>query len=182
MMTPARWLLARATLRDYVRHTLYADLPLGVAKPPLWLPRLDGKPTLSDEDIYAARRGADDATVNDAGEPVRTSGIGATIADPTGEQAGSVAGWRAYAERELAGEGGELAPQLRFEHETVVREVARTGSRYWRSLYDLGHRANVKKLAFTRGCSASAVRAEGRQALDALLQQLYRMSAPKRAS
>ncbi|HEY8742807.1 MAG TPA: hypothetical protein VIU62_06900, partial [Chloroflexota bacterium] len=68
-MTEARWLYARAALRDYVRYSLYADLPFGTPWPKLRLPRLS-RVGVTEGDIYASRPGADDPRFDEDGKPV----------------------------------------------------------------------------------------------------------------
>lgn len=180
-MNSARWLTARAAARDYIRHTLYADLPLGTIYPALCLPRL-APIGVTEGDIYASRPGSDDPTFDEAGNPVprQSIGRGPKTDDPTGAQAGSAdAGWRDYLHREI-GQAPDTAIEL--DRDTVLLHVGKVGSRYWRALYDLGHREMPKRLALKRGCSVGAVKVESRQALDALLERLYRVSALKRAS
>ncbi|MHB8409824.1 MAG: hypothetical protein ACYDHY_17355 [Acidiferrobacterales bacterium] len=174
-MTEARWLYARAALRDYVRHTLYADLPIGTPWPPLRLPRLS-RVGVTEEDVYASRPGAGDERFDEAGQTLGPRGIasGPATDNPTLEQAASAdAGWRAYLERELA-DAPDAA--LEIDRATVLIGAERIGSRYWRAIYELGHRCNVKQVALTRQTTTRAVKAESAQALDELLRVLYRAS------
>jgi len=180
-MTEPRWLCARAALRDYVRYTLYAELPFGTSWPALRLPRLI-RVGVTDGDIYASRPGSDDERFDESGKSLGPRGIasGPATDNPTLEQAASAdAGWRAYLERELA-DAPDTA--LLIDRDTVLIAAERIGSRYWRALFDLGHRSNVKRVALDRGLTVGAVKLESTAALDALLARLYRQSEQKRAS
>lgn len=175
----------RATLRAYVRWTLFADVPVRSGAPALSIPRLDGA-TISEADIYAARPGGDDPPLDDEGLPRRrrlyqradgpTLVRGPVSRDPVGVQVGHAGSWRRYLEDEVTNQPA----MLQFERETVRALVQRLSPRDQQAIWDLANLTG-KEAAKQHRCSPAAIKLAARDALDRLLSLLYATSGQRSA-
>jgi hypothetical protein len=171
----------RATLRAYIRWTLYASGPPRLEAPALTLPRLEPA-VLSETDIYTARPGSDDPHLDDEGRPrprtfhqlrgTTTLMRGPSGHDPVSMQAGHADAWRRYGAAELASQPATLE----FERDTVRALVQRLSPRDQQAIWDIGNRL-PKEAAAAHHCSLGAIKLAGRNALDRLLALLY--ASPK---
>lgn len=167
----------RATLRAYIRWTLYAEGPARLEAPALVLPRLEPA-TLTEADVYTARPGSDDPRLDEEGRPrlrtfhqlhgTTTLVRGPSGHDPVSLQAGHADAWRRYGTAELANQPATL----RFERDTVRALVQRLSPRDQQAIWDIGNRL-PKEAAAAHHCSLGAIKLAARDALDRLLALLY---------
>jgi hypothetical protein len=167
----------RATLRAYIRWTLYAEGRARTEAPALTLPRLDTA-VMTEADIYTARPGSDDPALDEEGRPrprrlyhlqgTTTLVRGPSSHDPISQQANHANAWRRYSANELA----HQPATLQFERDTVLALVQRLSPRDQQAIWDIGNRL-PKEAAIAHRCSVGAIKLASRDALDRLLALLY---------
>lgn len=154
-LTPDPRQIAREQAKDYVKYTLYIDLPPGIEHLDLVLPPLpEDRPVVDDDDIYGLQRRGDTTR--------RALGH---IDDPTASTA-------LTADKRKAPE----VPRRRIQHAHVVAMVDRLSAQDRQMIWSLGN-LTVKAAALMLNCTRGTAHKHTVRALTALVELLYRYSA-----
>jgi len=154
-LTPDPRTIARDEAKDYVKYTLYIELPPGIDRLDLVLPPLpEDRAVVDDDDVYGLQRRGDTTR--------RALGH---ISDPTASTALS-------ADKRRAPE----VPRRRIQHAQVAALVDKLNAQDRQLIWHLGNtsmKAAALSLSYTRG----TVHKHTVKALEALVELLYKHSA-----
>lgn len=154
-LTPDPRQIAREEVKDYVKYTLYLELPPGIDHLDLVLPPLpEDRPVVDDDEVYGLQRRGDTTR--------RALGH---IGDPTASTA-------LTADKRRAPE----TPRRRISHAHMLVMVDKLSAYDRQLIWNLGN-LTVKASALALHCTRATVHGHTVKALDALVKLLYKHSA-----